>query len=953
MSRKNSTRKALETAPKPIDERWAEYRLLGLGPIVPICFAKAEPGKKPRPFVSRKVKILVDDYADDEDDSLASTDFHAPSYTREYTETFCMDRDVSTYTGLALVTGRKSGVIELDLDQLNLGEKDITAGIELYDRLHDEGILNKAPVIVSPSGGAKIWFRYPKDGRITYQGKTFMLVHATKCLYLGGKRYAADILTANHLTTLPGSVRGGKLYEWLDPGRRFTGVANLPELPQSLIPYFFPPEGHGWPSCLRELDIEPCSEKLKKDLLHQEICAKEEREWDPPERWEVERLVQMLNDRRARDRDPWMRVGMAIASWHWQLGKEIFDTFSARAENYDEAGVDEFWRSLKNSSGSGSKITLGSLHHWAKEDDPKAYALLRASKRKRYIGDLYQEDGGMARFVAKEVDGDLICLTTKGDDVWLFYDDAKALWVTRTHANLVVYVMDILREAVEAEIKSMPSLETIGTDRSELKAYNDKKKGLVALLKRVQKESVARSVLRTLMPMLEDTKEIFSRLNTIPYLLPLRNRQTLDLRTGEVRDRVREDYFSVECPVLGVGNRYAEDVQNFVSYLWPSQEIRDYMQILLGFMLTGEACDRLFWIFYGPVANGKTAVTSIMERLMGPLAGSVDPNVLCKNRGDLDVKPEPEMEKFMKCRFVSVSETAKKASLNEAKIKKLTGNDSIGFRLLFSNEYKTFRSKAKIVMSTNYCPTFSSDDEGMQDRVRYCKFSTRFTATGPSSPEKSGDGYVCRRDTAMIDRLTRQESYERREEEGIRDFLDWLLEGVMKYYADPTLVRKQPKAFENFKAAEWKKLSSVSMFLDARTSLISSGEEGAKGRKGEEYKALTRLSPLYALYRSWVQDTDEQPVSATKFAIDLKAHYPACTFGKVGGCVAVSGLVVYSEDPFDEVAPEEESSTAESSSEVTPPQKCLKVTPVRKKSADMEHQRNLRKKYGTVTNVPV
>ncbi|KAJ3074614.1 hypothetical protein HK102_005753, partial [Quaeritorhiza haematococci] len=83
---------------------------------------------------------------------------------------------------------------------------------------------------------------------------------------------------------------------------------------------------------------------------------------------EVEKHVKKLSAERAIDRQSWIEVGMAIHHATDGQGMELWDTFSRRAGPYDRRDLEYQWDSFKN----GSRITIGSLIHWAKEDSKEA-----------------------------------------------------------------------------------------------------------------------------------------------------------------------------------------------------------------------------------------------------------------------------------------------------------------------------------------------------------------------------------------------------------------------------------------------------------------------------------------------------------------------------------------------------------------------------------------------------
>jgi putative DNA primase/helicase len=76
-------------------------------------------------------------------------------------------------------------------------------------------------------------------------------------------------------------------------------------------------------------------------------------------------------------------------------------------------------------------------------------------------------------------------------------------------------------------------------------------------------------------------------------------------------------------------------------------------------------------------------------------------------------------------RFVTAIETNEGVSLNEARVKALTGCDPITARFLFQNEF-TFRPVAKFWLAVNHKPRISDDSHGFWRRICLIPFLRKF-----------------------------------------------------------------------------------------------------------------------------------------------------------------------------------------------------------------------------------
>jgi len=97
----------------------------------------------------------------------------------------------------------------------------------------------------------------------------------------------------------------------------------------------------------------------------------------------VRQLVRMLDDKRANDRNEWIRIGWVL----FNIGngcdeaREMWLEFSQRCgEKYDEQDCNRHWDKMVKKD-----YTIGSLRHFASMDSPDEYDKLRDANVKKYI----------------------------------------------------------------------------------------------------------------------------------------------------------------------------------------------------------------------------------------------------------------------------------------------------------------------------------------------------------------------------------------------------------------------------------------------------------------------------------------------------------------------------------------------------------------------------------------
>ena len=189
----------------------------------------------------------------------------------------------------------------------------------------------------------------------------------------------------------------------------------------------------------------------------------------------------------------------------------------------------------------------------------------------------------------------------------------------------------------------------------------------------------------------ERNADIVSRMNRVPYLLPITKARCVDLRTGAVVPRKQEHLFSFECPVdyngdLEMPSPSADKFFNAVMSKDGNTvpEMSDYMRMILGYCLTGEMGSRAFFIWYGNLGkNGKSTVCLIMAAILGPFYTQLSKQALVQGAKSTAGAATSHLVPLMFARLAVCSETGVGDSMDENLIKTWIGRDPMAIRALF------------------------------------------------------------------------------------------------------------------------------------------------------------------------------------------------------------------------------------------------------------------------------
>lgn len=323
---------------------------------------------------------------------------------------------------------------------------------------------------------------------------------------------------------------------------------------------------------------------------------------------------------------------------------------------------------------------------------------------------------------------------------------------------------------------------------------------------------------------------------------------TIDLATGQTRDNDPRDFITrrlgadydagATCPLWRrlLGEWFNDD-----------QAMIEYIARAVGYTLTGDTREQKLFLCHGAGANGKSVFLTTLSRLMGEYAASRSFSTF-----DADERNRvgDDLAGLKGARLVTVIETDEDRRLNEARVKSLTGQDTISCRFLFG-EYFNFRPEFKLWIAVNHRPTVRGTDRGIWRRLQLIPFLQSFEG----------------REDKQLDAKLRAE---------LPGVLNWALDGLRDWTANglnpPATVRD---ATEQYRADS----DLLGQWLAACT---------ARGKLME-----TKAGDAYKNYVAWAKETSTRPISFTSFGNAISER----GIGKEirGGKVFYAGIGLLSE----------------------------------------------------------
>lgn len=314
-----------------------------------------------------------------------------------------------------------------------------------------------------------------------------------------------------------------------------------------------------------------------------------------------------------------------------------------------------------------------------------------------------------------------------------------------------------------------------------------------------------------------------------PFLLNVRN-GTLNLRTGTFRAHSKRDFITKQMDIAFDSSATAPRFEKFMSEVFPGDnDLQSFVQRCVGYSLTGDVSEQVFFLCAGDGANGKTVLLETLQALVGSYGLNVRAETLMAAQNS---QQSNGIARLAGSRVATVSEIEYGHRLNESLLKDITGGDLVTARYLYKEEFD-FHPQAKIWMRGNYLPDIRGRDHGIWRRVLIIPFSQRF------SPED--------RDPDLLKSLAKE----------FPGILNWAIAGCLSWQKTGL---RPPCAVLDAVTGHRNEMDSITKFLNACTV------------KTDEPK--TKSMVLFQAYKKWCLRENIPGINTIKaFGSEMKKYH--------------------------------------------------------------------------------
>jgi phage/plasmid-associated DNA primase len=288
---------------------------------------------------------------------------------------------------------------------------------------------------------------------------------------------------------------------------------------------------------------------------------------------------------------------------------------------------------------------------------------------------------------------------SKGDEIILIWNGTTKLWESSSKDELALNIADFFHSKIKSAMTYLKENDEDGREKAaalqkKIKSYTDS-----TFSSKIAKFFIAESY--------KANKNFHTKLNGQRDYLHFMN-GALNLRTGVLRERTKEDYCT-KCLDYDYAQSEPKEIE-YVNDIFKricndDDETADFIKGYHGYSLTGEVSAQSFLILYGASAsNGKSTLSEIHAACLPIYSMVVNSSVFEEG---YEKSHKQLIDMGAPIRYVKVEELSEK-KINVPMIKELTGNSSIRVEELYKTSAEIVLH-CKLTFISNKVVQFNTD----------------------------------------------------------------------------------------------------------------------------------------------------------------------------------------------------------------------------------------------------
>ena len=432
----------------------------------------------------------------------------------------------------------------------------------------------------------------------------------------------------------------------------------------------------------------------------------------------IEKLIDLLDDSRADNRDEWKDISFIINNELGDEGLELFQQFSSRSAKYDSIKDDKWYLNLRKSD---SGLFIGSLIKLVKEDNLEGYEELRKEFIKKTTKPFrileYEQD--IAQYIIdKYLKNNYVCVSFEKNEIFYYYNGN--IW-TKDRSNITIWnyiTIDYVKEITD--FKATITKE----DNKEL--YS----AVLRVLSKLKGKAAGPNSIINLIGHKLFKPTFYDLCDENIYLLGFDN-GVYDTRTKEFRVGKPEDYITKSVGFdfpLGYGE-YKNDVDNFFKQIYPNENVRKYALQQQAQAISGKKGKDIIFTHTGRGGNGKSILQELTKFTYGDYYLEIPSTMLTKQNKMDHNKPDPFFTEFKGCRMATANEPPDGSTINDTLFKVIGSKEGVKYRTLYSLIVEKLKMQFQLNIYCNNKLNFNAEDGGVVRRLRVIDYISKFDET--------------------------------------------------------------------------------------------------------------------------------------------------------------------------------------------------------------------------------
>jgi phage/plasmid-associated DNA primase len=419
-------------------------------------------------------------------------------------------------------------------------------------------------------------------------------------------------------------------------------------------------------------------------------------------------------------------------------GLEVWDAICKKYDGYNQMNNMRTWNDLKKRKKEGKTIGMGTLVHWAKEDNLELFNSL-FQKDKIDWGRL-TEATFADRLCSKEFFGETVLFTGYSKDMEGF--KYNGVYWEQLGVHNALLKKGYFEKLYTFYNKKFDDVEMLFEEKDARNIRNNIK---------VLDSAITRNHIIDIIKTNKYEPKILW--NQSPTLFAFTD-CIFDLETGEKVNSSRDQYINTTCGYaygLDTEDYSVEegDIMTFLESVFESEELRKFMLKVLASFLRGNNIDEKIFFWLGSGRNGKGALTTLLEMALGDYYGNLNLTYYTEYKRGED-SANNNLYSLRNARILNTAEVGESIDPTKPqrfltdKLKTITGNDKIRARQNFSkaNEDVEFCAGSTVVQ-LNLMPIIvgieKPENISLRGRAVVCPFQYSFTDDNTliaSNPQK-------------------------------------------------------------------------------------------------------------------------------------------------------------------------------------------------------------------------